>query len=348
MIGLAHPDLVGPAARELEALRLSPAALDLELEVGDRAVERVVLGPLGVGVDPGDEVAGIRRHPAAQLQALARELELARRRPLVELRRQDAVEATEPVLGAVDSQHPVGDPRRGQGTDLDPTRGEVQVVAPLAAQVSALDPHPALGVLSAPIVADHPRPVGELDPLVPHGHRATEPRARVGAEELRAGQRRVVKPLIGQVVKRLAGVVEAEVPARLELGRLQLAGGAAGLEHRPVDADVGALGRRELPGGEVGLDRPRPRRVSVEDGQPQRGRRLLGGPLVDGVADPNALPARRPRGLQIEALVVARLALQAGKAGLGSHGRNLPAAADRDALAAPAISSRRPSPSGAC
>ena len=67
VIRLAHPDLVGRAAAQLEALGLVTAALDLQLEVGDRAVERVVLGALGVGVDPGDEVTGLRRHAASEL-----------------------------------------------------------------------------------------------------------------------------------------------------------------------------------------------------------------------------------------------------------------------------------------
>ena len=215
---------------------------------------------------------------------------------LAQLRRQDAVEAAEPVLGAIDAQHPVGHPGRGHRADLDPTGGEVEIAPPLAAQVAALDPYPALGVLRPPVVTDHPRPVGELDPLAAHRHRALKARARIGAEELGTGQRRLVEPLVGQVVERLAGIVEAEIPARLKLGRGELAGGAAGFEHGAVDADVGAFGRRELPGGEAGLGRARPRRVSVEHGQPQRGRGLFGGPLVDGVPDPHALsPASAAR-----------------------------------------------------
>ncbi len=266
---------------------------------------------------------------------------------LAQLRRQDAVEAAEPVLGAVDAQHPVRHPGRGQGADLDPAGGEVETAPPLAAQVAALDPHPALGVLRSPVVTDHPRPVGELDPLAAHRHRALKPRARVGAEELRAGQRRLVEPLVGQVVERLAGIVEAEIPARLELGRGELAGGAAGLEHGAVDADVGAVGRRELPCGEAGLGRSRPRRVGVEDGQPEGGRGLFGGALVDGVPDPHALPPGRPRGPQVEALVVPGLAVDAGKTGLASHLRKSNRSG-RSRQAARASSSRRPTSSAAC
>src|SRR5919109_3032064 len=77
MVGLAHPDLVGCGAAQLEAPGRSAGALDLELQVGNRAVERVVLRPLGVGVDPGDEVPGLGRDPPAQLQVLSRKLELA-------------------------------------------------------------------------------------------------------------------------------------------------------------------------------------------------------------------------------------------------------------------------------
>ena len=42
----------------------SALALDRQLEVGDRAVERVVLGADRVRVDPGDEVARLRRDPS--------------------------------------------------------------------------------------------------------------------------------------------------------------------------------------------------------------------------------------------------------------------------------------------
>ena len=41
-----------------KAQRLGVGALDLELEIGDRAVEGVVLGPNRVGVDPGDVLDG--------------------------------------------------------------------------------------------------------------------------------------------------------------------------------------------------------------------------------------------------------------------------------------------------
>ena len=56
VVGVAGAELVDRRARDLEASVLLAGPLDLQLEVGDRAVERVVLGPAGVGVDPGDEV----------------------------------------------------------------------------------------------------------------------------------------------------------------------------------------------------------------------------------------------------------------------------------------------------
>src|SRR5204862_3741973 len=66
VIGRAQADLVGGCSVELEALR-APAALYLELEIGDRAVQGVVLRPLRVGVDPAHEVAGLRRDATAEL-----------------------------------------------------------------------------------------------------------------------------------------------------------------------------------------------------------------------------------------------------------------------------------------
>src|SRR5581483_8194279 len=77
VVGLPHPDLVGGATAQLDALGAGALAGQLELEVGDRAVERVVLRPPGVGVDPGDEVARLARHSAPHAHPLAAELELA-------------------------------------------------------------------------------------------------------------------------------------------------------------------------------------------------------------------------------------------------------------------------------
>src|SRR5262245_61052956 len=56
VVGLAHPELVGGAGSERQGPRGLRRPFDGQLEVGDGAVDRVVLGAGGVGVDPADEV----------------------------------------------------------------------------------------------------------------------------------------------------------------------------------------------------------------------------------------------------------------------------------------------------
>src|SRR5204862_1348066 len=58
VVSVPSPELIRRRPRHLEALDGAAVDLDLQVEVGDRAVERVVLGPDGIGVDPGDEVLG--------------------------------------------------------------------------------------------------------------------------------------------------------------------------------------------------------------------------------------------------------------------------------------------------
>ena len=65
VVGLTHPELVGGTLVDLRPAVTRAGPLDLELHVGDRAVDRVVLGPLGVGVDPADEVLARRRDAPA-------------------------------------------------------------------------------------------------------------------------------------------------------------------------------------------------------------------------------------------------------------------------------------------
>ena len=81
MVGLAHPELVGGARREGQLAGGRGRAFDGQLEVGDRAVDRVVLGALGVGVDPADEVLARGGDAAADDDVLAGEDEGAARRP---------------------------------------------------------------------------------------------------------------------------------------------------------------------------------------------------------------------------------------------------------------------------
>ena len=204
VVGLAHPDLVGGAAGELEPLRLAPAALDLQLQVGDRAVERVVLGALRVRVDPGDEVAGLRRRPARGAsrpcpRSGTRSWSAASSTFVDRMRSKPPRRCSAPSMRSI--------PLATQGVVSGPI-----LIRPAAmskklprspAEVGALDPHPALGVLGAPVVADHPGPAGDLDPLAADRDLAVEARARVGAQELGPGQRGVVEALVGEVVERL-------------------------------------------------------------------------------------------------------------------------------------------------
>ena len=64
VVGLPHPELVGRAAADGQPLGGPAVDLDVELEVRDRAVQRVVLGADRVGVDPGDEVLALGADPA--------------------------------------------------------------------------------------------------------------------------------------------------------------------------------------------------------------------------------------------------------------------------------------------
>ena len=58
VVGVPGPELVGGGAPDGEALGRPPVDLDVQQQIGDRAVEGVVLRPDRVGVDPGDEVLG--------------------------------------------------------------------------------------------------------------------------------------------------------------------------------------------------------------------------------------------------------------------------------------------------
>ena len=57
------------SAAQLQALRLATPAYQLQFQVGDRAVERVVLGALRVRVDPGHEVPRLRFSPGGSPDA---------------------------------------------------------------------------------------------------------------------------------------------------------------------------------------------------------------------------------------------------------------------------------------
>src|SRR6187549_1742669 len=77
VVGGAHADLVCGATAQLHAFGCVAGSFDLQFEVGDRAVERVVLPFLRIAVDPGDEVAPLGRGAAPQPHFLPRDLERA-------------------------------------------------------------------------------------------------------------------------------------------------------------------------------------------------------------------------------------------------------------------------------
>src|SRR4051794_14923490 len=90
-------------------------ALHTQLHRRDRAVDRVVLAPAGIGVDPRHEPIAGRADLPCHDHALAAQLELAAlgRLPHGPRTTADAVRAPVHVEAAV------ADPRRGEGPELD-------------------------------------------------------------------------------------------------------------------------------------------------------------------------------------------------------------------------------------
>jgi len=86
-----------------------------------------------------------------------------------------------PVAPTVEGERTVGDPRRRVGTHLDAPERDVEPgVAAMTVEERPVEPDPALGVLGAPVVADHGRPVVELDVPVAEAHRPADSRPRDG------------------------------------------------------------------------------------------------------------------------------------------------------------------------
>ena len=79
MVGLPHPQLVGGRRPAGRAGAPAPRPLDRQLQIGDRAVDRVVLAAFRVRVDPADEVLPRRRDPPADDDVLAGQEERAAR-----------------------------------------------------------------------------------------------------------------------------------------------------------------------------------------------------------------------------------------------------------------------------
>src|SRR5438270_2942237 len=120
----------------------------------------------------------------------------------------------------------------------------------MALEVRAARPYPALGVLGAPVVADHAAPAVDAGRLAVDGHGTAEGGRRVRAERLRTRHGRAVHPAAREVVESRRASLEREVPGRRELVAGRAAGGPAGRQRAVPDPDVPAVarGRRELLG----------------------------------------------------------------------------------------------------
>ena len=306
----APPTTTSSAGRLAVALHAQP-------HVGDRAVERVVLGSVRVRVDPADHVLARGLHAAHHAQPLAGQAEVAAVGRLVHL--DPPARAAERLSAPVQRERPAGHPGRGEPAELDPAERHVE---PFSGAGQAVQPDPALGVLGTPVVPDHPAPAvdGQRAPVDHQG--PVEARRRRRAEQLRARQLRPVHPVARQVEQRRLLCGEAQVP----LGAVDRPGGDA-LAHRrlPHSDPVTAAGGRS---GQRRLVRPRALRGGVEKRHPERagGRRPRA--LVHRVADPHADRLGRVTCLQVEALVVAGVGGQRREAGLGGvrsgHGRPKP------------------------
>ena len=169
-----------------------------------------------------------------------------------------------------------------------------------------VQPDPALGVLGAPVVADHAAPAVELPVLDAAGDRRVGQRAL----ELRARERRAVQPR-RQVLEGRGGGAEGQIPLR---GSPQCLGPPA----RAGRAEVAVADRQPVAGARIGerlLDRAR-LAPGLEQRAPQRAGRRAARALEDRVADPGAAAALRIRGAQVVRLVVALGGRDGGEARL--------------------------------
>src|ERR1700710_1224188 len=142
--GLPPPQLLGGSrgGAELAGAARQGGAFDGQFEVGDGAVDGVVLGALGVGVDPADEILLGGGDAAADDDVPAREDEGADARRLLDRGRADRAEPAEPVRLAVQHQHPRGNPGAGAGAELDPGGTGVEGGAGRGGESGALEPTP--------------------------------------------------------------------------------------------------------------------------------------------------------------------------------------------------------------
>src|SRR5260221_4664162 len=200
-------------------------------------------------------------------------------------------------------RHPGSRPR----AKLDPCRARVEVGIRRVLEAGALQPDPALGVLGAPVVADHPRPAVELNRLAADVHAAVEAGVREEGDELRLWQSRLVEAVGWEVLAGLGVAGECELPRSLDGIGVEGAHRPTGADLRAIDLDPRAARHRQRGRRHGDLGRLRPLRLAVEEDKPDRGVGLGSRALVNRVADPDPLATSRPAGLDVKALVVARL-----------------------------------------
>src|SRR4051812_39603968 len=176
------------------------------LDRRDRAVRGVVLAASGVGVQPRDERRGahLDAHVAERDRAAVRALRDAGARP----------QAAEPCAAPVELQRAVGEPGRGERADAHAPERDVEPRARRALEPDTVQPDPALGVLRAPVVADHAGPGVELPALAVGLDPARDRGVGQRALRLRARQRRVIETRVGEGAQRRGGGGRTTAPIR--------------------------------------------------------------------------------------------------------------------------------------
>ena len=209
----------------------------------------------------------------------------------------DLAEAAEAVRLAFEHQHPGRDPGRRPRPELDPRGAGVEVGVGRAGEARALQPDPALGVLAAPVVADHPRPAVELDRLAVDFEPAVEAGVRDRARRTSSSAAGLVEPVRRQVPAGLGVAGEAQVPGGGQSSPPTAPRARAGADLGVGDLDPAAGGDGELapPGRSPwspAAPRPRGRRGRTRSRRSAR-RRAACGPC-GGSRSPAPHRAGRP------------------------------------------------------
>ena len=161
VVALAHAELVGAAvgAAELGAQAVRAPGRRARAP-RDRAVDDVVLAAVGVGVAPAGRRARRAPRPARVERRAAAPGDASAGSPA----------ALSSTCGRAPSRPPsrwrtpsrLSTPLATQGVirpaDQQAAQGEVEPGPGRLREAAAVQPDPALGVLGAPVVADHPRP----------------------------------------------------------------------------------------------------------------------------------------------------------------------------------------------